>query len=92
MIELPGKVRVLRFRYEELKEFRREARNAAEWGVDFFGQYLKEEYPDWYVYARVYDDSTEHYYVILTENAIPVLSTVEYDEGGEPYIKESIVQ
>ncbi len=82
---------MLRFRPDDLDQFRREARNAEEWGVDLFAGYLAEEYPNWYVYARVYDPDGDYYFVILTEGAFPVLSTVEYDESGEAYIKESIM-
>jgi hypothetical protein len=92
MIEIPGKVRVLRYRYEDLDQFRREAKTAEEWGVDYFGVYIKEQYPDWYEMARVLDEPSDYVYVILTEGPVPVLSTVEYDEEGKTYIKEQVLQ
>jgi hypothetical protein len=91
LIDIPGKLKVLRYRYEELNPFRREARDAKEWGVDLFGQYIAEEYPEWYEMARVYDEPSDYIYVILTEGPVPVLSTVKYDDDGKPYIEEQVV-
>jgi hypothetical protein len=91
LIDIPGKLKVLRFREEELASFKKPVANAEDWGKDFFAEYLQEAYPDWYEYARMYDDMSGYYFVILTEGPIPVLSSVEYDEEGKSYIKETVL-
>jgi hypothetical protein len=92
VIDIPGKVKVLRYRMEEVLAFRRPVEVAEEWGVDYFSKHVKEEYPFWHIYAMVYDELADYYFVILTERPIPVLSTVEYDEEGTPFIKETVMQ
>lgn len=88
MIELPGKIRVLRFRAEELRSLPSEGEN-----VDRLNTKLKRDYPDWVVYETLHRYDSDYVYVILTESYLPVLSSVVKDpETGEFYITEEILQ
>ena len=87
MIELPGKIRVLRFRAEEVRRLASEGEH-----VDRLYTKLDRDYPDWVVYKTLYRYDSDYVYVILTETLVPVLSTVVRDEEtGRTYIKEEVL-
>lgn len=87
MIELPGKVRVLRFRNDEMRRLPPVGEGASRLDAK-----IKEDYPDWVIYETVYQYDRDYIYVILTESYLPVLSSVVKDkETGEFYITEEIL-
>lgn len=86
MIEIPAP-RVLRFRYEEVMKHKPEIDDS--WlGIDWFSVWLTNQYPEWNIEAKYFDQDRDYFYVILTQDPMLVYQEVRADDDGKLYIEE----
>ncbi len=89
MIEIPGRIKVLRYREEEIRRMR-PPRGSIPEHSDWFTPMIEKRYQKWRVYRVLQDWTSEEVYVILVKDFFQIKQTMKR-KGNEVWVEEEVV-